>query len=80
MTDGRMKRRIRIAAFLGLITDSMHTRPNVLSVVMCMGQMDLTCMKGGVPSVRMESQEYSIGRQLGPISKKSYCNYKSITI
>lgn len=41
-----------IVEYLGPIMVKMHTRLNVPTVAMCMGQMGLTCTRGGVPSVK----------------------------
>ena len=50
-----------IAESRGPIMDSMHTKPNVLSVAMCMEQTGLICSKGGVPSVREGRRESGTG-------------------
>jgi len=50
-----------IAAFRGPIMGSMRTRPSVLSVAMCMEQMDPTCTKGDVPNVSKELRGSSTG-------------------
>ncbi len=45
----------------GLIMDSRHTRSSVLSVAMCMEQMDPTCTKDDVQNVRKGLRGSSTG-------------------
>ena len=51
-----------IAEFREPTMGSMHTKPNVPFVAMCMEQMGPTCMKDDVPSVKRVLRGYSTGR------------------
>ena len=51
-----------IAEYLELTMDSMHTKLNVPFVAMFTEQMDQTCSKGDVLSVRKVPQELNTGK------------------
>jgi len=53
---------VGIAEYLELTMDSMHTKLNVPFVAMFTEQMDQTCSKGDVLSVRKVPQELNTGK------------------